>query len=153
VGALAPTLGVSTRTFPTPALMQFKFRLWHVCVAALAIGVVAVASFLATPSTAEYLHRQPFDSVTWRQSLTTEATEPIRLRMVDDLLQRYSMVGKTRSEINALLGIPPKTNYFREYEYVYWLGPERGFMSIDSEWLGLQFDESGRVTIAKILRD
>jgi hypothetical protein len=133
--------------------MQFKFRLWHVCAAALVIGMVAVASLLATPSTTEYLHRQPFDSVTWRQSLTTQATEPIRLRMVDDLIQRYSLVGKTRSEINALLGIPPKTNYFREYEYVYWLGPERGFMSIDSEWLGLQFDESARVTSARILRD
>jgi hypothetical protein len=31
--------------------------------------------------------------------------------------------------------VPPPSEYFREYDYVYWLGPERGFVSIDSEWL------------------
>ena len=32
-------------------------------------------------------------------------------------------------------GVPPPTDYFREYDYAYWLGPERGLFSIDSEWL------------------
>jgi hypothetical protein len=38
----------------------------------------------------------------------------------------------------ALLGEPPKTEYFKEFDLVYYLGPERGFMGIDSEWLVLK---------------
>ena len=36
---------------------------------------------------------------------------------------------------------------------VYWLGPERGFMSIDSEWLTLNFDQAGKVRDVDIVRD
>ncbi len=58
----------------------------------------------------------------------------------------------TKTEIDESLGVPPETNYFREYDYVYWLGPERGFMSIDSEWLGIRF-ENDVVLEARLLRD
>jgi hypothetical protein len=53
----------------------------------------------------------------------------------------------------SLLGTPPPTAYFRDYQFVYWLGPERGFMSIDSEWLAIRFDRNGKVMEARIVRD
>jgi hypothetical protein len=35
---------------------------------------------------------------------------------------------------------------------VYWLGPERGFISIDSEWLGIKFKDNVVIEV-EILRD
>ena len=48
---------------------------------------------------------------------------------------------------------PDKTEYFKEWDLVYWLGPERGFISIDSEWLVFRFDGQKKVTDYKIMRD
>jgi hypothetical protein len=73
--------------------------------------------------------------------------------MVDDLLQHHRLRGLDRSGVVALLGEPPHTGYFREYDLVYWLGPERGLMSIDSEWLVMKFDPAGRVTEARLVTD
>jgi hypothetical protein len=63
------------------------------------------------------------------------------------------LVGWTRQEVVALLGEPPKTEYFKEFELVYYLGPERGFMGIDSEWLVLKLGPEGRVKSAVIAHD
>jgi hypothetical protein len=102
---------------------------------------------------AEVLSRKDFDSLSWTTSLTNDDSNPIRLTMVDSLLKKYKLSGMARTDLDALLGIPPKTDYFKDYDYVYWLGPERGFMSIDSEWLAIKFDTQGKVSEAKILRD
>mgnify|MGYP000489447428 CR=1 FL=1 len=73
--------------------------------------------------------------------------------MVDDLLSRHNFRGMTREQTVAILGEPDKTEYFRDWDMVYWLGPERGFMSIDSEWLVFQLDGQQKVTDYKIVRD
>jgi len=52
-----------------------------------------------------------------------------------------------------MLGEPTATSHFREYDLVYVLGNERGWMSIDSEWLLLKLDIAGRVSAAEIARD
>ena len=91
-----------------------------------------------------------FDSSLWRNSATLLS---VRLRMADDLVNRQTLVGLTRQEVVALLGEPPKTEYFKEFDLVYYLGPERGFMSIDSEWLVLKLGPEGRVKRAAIARD
>jgi hypothetical protein len=91
-----------------------------------------------------------FDPSLWRNS-TTPAS--VRLRMADDLVNSQKLVGLTRQEVVALLGEPPKTEYFKEFDLVYYLGPERGFMSIDSEWLVLKLGIEGRVKRATIAHD
>lgn len=73
--------------------------------------------------------------------------------MVDDLLSRHNFRGMTREQTVAILGEPDKTEYFRDWDMVYWLGPERGFMSIDSEWLVFRLDGQQKVTDYKIVRD
>ena len=73
--------------------------------------------------------------------------------MADDLVNRQQLVGLTRQEVVALLGEPPKTEYFQEFDLVYYLGPERGFMGIDSEWLVLKLGAKGRITKATIAHD
>jgi hypothetical protein len=73
--------------------------------------------------------------------------------MVDDVLARHPMVGRSRTEVVALLGEPKPTSYFSEYGLVYWLGPERSLTSIDSEWLVMRLDSVGRVTQAGLVTD
>ncbi|MGD8191228.1 hypothetical protein ACQCN2_14710 [Brevibacillus ginsengisoli] len=70
-----------------------------------------------------------------------------RVFMVDDLLQRHNLSGMNRQAIYELLGNPSETEYFKEKDnIVYWLGPGRGLVGIDNEWLVIWFDANDRVT-------
>lgn len=130
--------------------------LWTVAVVAVtvaALGVICVLLWGSIwPSYGDYAYRIRFESAAWKDETRQSDDNPVRLRMVDDLLRRYRLVGMPKEEVDDLLGVPPKTGYFRDFDYVYWLGPERGFMSIDSEWLVLKFKE-GKVIEARVVRD
>lgn len=76
-----------------------------------------------------------------------------RHRIADGLVLTGALVGKSRAEVVAMLGEPPKTDYFEAWSLVYILGSERGFFSIDSEWLVMRLDDAGSVTQAAIVRD
>lgn len=118
-------------------------------------GMVYMALFFYLflwPSFQEYFNRQEFDSNVWKNATFTTEDQPVRQQMVDDLLKRYPLVGMTRSQIDALLGVPAATNYFKGFDYVYLLGPERGFFGIDSEFLRIKFKDN-RVIEVKILTD
>ena len=106
---------------------------------------------IISPIVSDYATRVSFDSAKWKAE-NQGGPQGVRVRMVDDLLRKHRLVGMTREQVDGLLGVPPHTNYFREYDYVYWLGPERGFISIDSEWLVIKF-EKGVVTEARVLTD
>ena len=59
----------------------------------------------------------------------------------------------TREQVTAIVGEPDKTNYFSDWDMVYWLGPERGFMGIDSEWLVFRLDGEEKVLEYQIVED
>jgi hypothetical protein len=96
-----------------------------------------------------------FDRSAWLAGETADfSSDAPRLRMADGLIASRVLLAKHRSEIEAMLGQPTSTAKFRAYyDLVYWLGAERGFISIDSEWLVLRFDTAGRVAEARIVRD
>jgi hypothetical protein len=98
----------------------------------------------------EFRPGRHFDPSLWNNSRTPESA---RLRMADDLIRTQKLLGLTRHEVVTLLGEPPKTEYFKEFDLVYFLGPERGFMGVDSEWLVLKLGPDGRVNRATIARD
>ncbi len=99
----------------------------------------------------EYAGRTSFDSTAW-QSL--EAQKPhIRLSMVDDLMRRYELKGMPAEAVVGLLGPSDNTDKFSDWDYVYWLGPERGMFRIDSEWLVLRLTNDGTVAEARVVRD
>ncbi|MFE6135750.1 hypothetical protein [Bacillus sp. NPDC057893] len=80
--------------------------------------------------------------------------EDKRVHMVDDLMQEHKLIGKSNEEITKLLGAPTETRSLEEgITTLYYLGNERGFISIDSECLVLQFDRDGRVIEYKVQRD
>ncbi len=112
--------------------------------------VVSILVFLAGGGLLMLRAGRHFDPSKWRNSATPASA---RLRMADDLVNSQRLVGLTRQEVVVLLGEPPKTEYFKEFDLVYYLGPERGFMSIDSEWLVLKLGPEGRVKRATIARD
>jgi hypothetical protein len=125
-----------------------KGALWFSGIVA-AIFILAICLFIFGPSIKSYIQEVPFNSDQWKANLETH--DNLKQNMVSDLLSRYTLQGMSRDEIENLLGKPPKTDYFKDYDYVYWLGPEKG-MGVDSEWLGIQFN-NGVVITADILRD
>ncbi|BCT94068.1 hypothetical protein LYSHEL_30950 [Lysobacter helvus] len=92
-----------------------------------------------------------FDHAAWSTGDSAGAT--VRLRMADGLVASHALQGKSRSEVRAMLGPPSTGGYFRGQGDAYWLGPERGYVSIDSEWLVVHFDANDHVDAATIRRD
>ena len=111
-----------------------------------------IAYLLGGPVIKDYANRIPFDALKWQNEELVNSTNPIRVRMVDDLLKKYNLIGMPKDKINNLLGTPLKTGYFSNYDYVYWLGPERGIVAIDSEFLVIKF-ENEKVIEARIVGD
>lgn len=120
----------------------------------LGIGFVGLflllAAFLFGPSIKNRFEQIPFDSAQWKENL--KGREPIKQKMVSSLLKTQSLTGKSKAEIDSLLGRPEPTSYFSGYDYVYWLGPEKGPFGIDSEWLCIKF-ENERVVKADLKTD
>jgi hypothetical protein len=92
-----------------------------------------------------------FDPVAWQDE--AQVRQEVRLGMADRLVAQGTLHGKTRTEVVEMLGEPPLTEYFRDWDLVYWLGPERGFIRIDSEWLVIRLSPDGRVSEYRIVRD
>jgi len=117
----------------------------------VAVPYVFLGGIVVRDATTEYLGRESFDSAAWQDH--DHVVDAVRIRMVDDLLDRHDFRSKTRGEIVTLLGEPDETEYLRDWDMVYWLGPERGFMSIDSEWLVLRLNADSVVTECELTRD
>jgi hypothetical protein len=115
----------------------------------VALGTLAVVAGLMVWRV--WFPGRAFDPVTWRDE--SDVQQGVRLGMADRLIARRTLLGKTRAEVVELLGEPPPTGYFADWDMVYWLGPERSFISIDSEWLVLRLAEDGRVVDNRIVRD
>ena len=77
-----------------------------------------------------------------------------RVNIVDSLLSKHDLIGMTEKEVTALLGENDNdSGYFsKDGRYVYYLGPERGLFSIDSEWLLIDFSD-GKVSDFSLTTD
>ena len=119
------------------------------------VGVyaLAVSTLLFGPTIENYRYRAAFDPVAWRGNARPNGDWPTRLTMVDDLLERRLLRGATRDSVDRLLGRRDETSYFKDWDLVYRLGPERGLIRIDSEWLVVSFGADGRVRDARTVRD
>jgi hypothetical protein len=118
---------------------------------ALVVTIPALMLFFVT-WLQEYSRRIPFDSVVWRTQIENIGDDT-RIRMLDDLFRQVEFLGMPRAQVTDILGEPRKTEYFSEYDLVYWLGPQRGFMGIDSEWLVFRLNEDKKVAEYRIVTD
>lgn len=117
----------------------------------LLISIATLAVLVALVVRWRWYPGQAFDPVAWRDEPQVE--NGVRLDMADRLVARRTLSGMTRAEVIELLGEPTKTAKFGDWDLVYWLGPERMFFSIDSEWLVIRFNADGVVTESHIVRD
>lgn len=90
-----------------------KVALWSISL--LVVGyLVLIGFFMFGPTIYSYATQTGFDSVRWKASL--ESNEPIKQQMVSSLYANHSLIGQSKEQVNQLLGTPPATNYFKEYE-------------------------------------
>ena len=109
-------------------------------------------------SLANLVHRQKFDAESWRNQEQIEHDHmwPPRLCMVDNLMSSGRLEGLTSGQVVELLGTPHEKSFpagAKSCDIHYYLGPERGFMRIDSEWLFITFGDDGRVNRYWLYRD
>jgi len=130
------------------------------CLGLILLFVLGVATLIlgSRISSAIYMsewrkNQLPFNPEVWIANPDSTELDPIRLRMVDDLLAKHNFLGMTRKQIDDLLGPRTPTDKFRDWDLVYWLGPERGSIRIDSEWLVFRFDKDDKVKEFQHLRD
>ena len=103
------------------------------------------------------LRNQRFDRERWHAFDaydTTASRGDDRVWMVDDLLRRYELKEMTAAEVLHLLGEPERKFDFPDgARYTYDLGPCRGPVPIDHEWLTIYFDRQGRAAEASLWAD
>jgi hypothetical protein len=146
-----------------------KFNTWWV-VAALTtcLLVVAVMWLFLDGHVDNWMHQRSFDAALWKADIWDKTTKryvyggdwPPRLCMVDGLMASKRLLGMTKGEVVELLGpADQQTDVVGNRQrsiaprFTYYLGPERGFIRIDSETLILEFDANGKVTRQFIYRD
>ncbi len=127
----------------------FSLRKLAGCMGALALVLAGLVLWAAFDF--GYLPTRSFDAEKWREA--EQASGYPRLSMVDDLIESGQLNDRSRTDVLTLLGPPTNTNYFSDWDAVYWLGRERGFIRLDSEWLVVRFDEDERVSEYRLVRD
>lgn len=117
----------------------------------IALFCTAAALVVGYGFVSGYLPIRSFDAARWRQVRT--ADDHARLRMIEWLVRSGQLDALTRAQVVELLGPPDGGTYFRDWDFVYRLGPERGLVGLDSEWLVLRIGSDGRVAEYRVVRD
>jgi hypothetical protein len=118
-----------------------------------ALAIAAVGLLISQIVSGPRIDLLDFDSTKWQAASNHDRShDSVRLRMADSFLSDRQPVGKTRDQLVALLGEPDDTEYFRNYDMVYYLGPERGPFGIDSEWLVIKLTD-GVAAEARLVAD
>ena len=125
-------------------------RLWGCWAIPLGLLVLIV---VACGFSTHYLPLRPFDAEGWREGGGEDTPTPVRLQMVEWLTRSGRLDGLTRPEVAGLLGPADRDTSLRDWDMVYRLGPERGTMSIDLEWLVIRFGPDGRVSDYRVVTD
>jgi hypothetical protein len=92
-----------------------------------------------------------FDRSQWMDTAMVRGKLAVRGCMVDDLLDRHELRGMTRAQVVALIGEPDTTRDLPDYDLVYWLGPQRGLIGTDSEYLVMKLDKTSHVVSVELV--
>jgi hypothetical protein len=123
------------------------------------LAVLAVTfTVRRAPSLPAGSHTRSFDANLWRSENADQASPPAiteRQKMLGDLVD-HVLPGRSRQEIETLLGPPSQTTHFKGTgrDLIYPLGWERGsYITIDSEWLLIWFDQTAHFTRYAVRND
>ena len=132
--------------------MRRKWWVIVLVVALVVLGAFAVgAAALVWAEVGPFQSGEPFESGAWQDQHKVD--KGVRLEMADWLLSHEMLDGKTKSDVVAMLGTPDGTAYWPDHDLAYYLGPERGSVSVDSEWLVIDLGPDRLVQEAAIVRD
>lgn len=97
--------------------------------------ILIIGILLCTVWGIRYKYQHTFSTSKWIENPHE------RVNIVDDMLLKNDLIGKTKQEIIALLGEESgkKISSAKENSFAYYLGDERRLISIDSEWLIITF--------------
>ena len=95
--------------------------------------------------------RTTFIQSQWMDTTMARGKLAVRGCMVDDLLDQHELRGMTRAQVVAIIGDPDSVSDLAEYDMVYWLGPERGLIGTDSEYLVMKLDKTMHVTSVELI--
>lgn len=91
----------------------------------------------------------PFDGQLWQTYLADNGESPVRLQMVDDLLNRYDLNGYSKDELIELLGPPGEFRkdwpLLADWDVIYRLGAGHDRLLIYRNYLCFRFNEDGNV--------
>lgn len=147
---------MSDRELLHPRVREAKITLRRFLVVA-AVAIVAFLTFIAIALLYFYprtfscpqCETMRFEAEAWR---TPPETNPFaRIRMVDDLLASYLLVGNRQESVAELLG-PASSGGYPGCDYLTWLGPERSAFALDSNYLCVWFT-NGQVAGVSIIED
>jgi hypothetical protein len=99
------------------------------------------------------INARRFDSQVWKDATRFSSSKPaVRSYMVADLIASTEVLGMTSQAIDQLLGPPDDRRLEEENTSVllYWLGPSRSFLKLDSSWLAVYINK-GRVVYVRIV--
>lgn len=146
---IALALALAARLYLGRAIRLFSFA------GGLAAPYLAVMMVLFMgPVAADYWHRKTFDAPAWRAATDDRWSEwPVRLTMADDLLRSGVLRAKSQEDIVSLLGKPDPSRGWEKWDMVYFLGPQRGFLRIDGEWLVIKLGSDGTAQEIAIIAD
>jgi hypothetical protein len=89
----------------------------------------------------------------WMDTTLSRGKLAVRGCMVDDFLDKHDPRGMTRAQVVALIGEPDSQSDVAGYDLVYWLGPQRGLIGTDSEYLVMKLDKSNRIISAELITE
>ena len=132
-------------------------KMWRTFAYTLGMGMfwgVLISSILLGPGLMDRLQRKEFNPETWKNHELVFREPYPRKRMVNDVLAKYDFEGMSKSEVELILGQPDPEPTFRPkgYDWLYFLGRQRIFLSVDHEWLCISFSQNV-VTRVKVLRN
>ncbi|MBC7166358.1 hypothetical protein [Phenylobacterium sp.] len=94
--------------------------------------------------------RGAFEAAAWQDAVLSTRD---RARMAPDLIASGRLDGLDRAGVIQLLGEPTATDKFAGSDMIYVLGPERGLLAIDHQWLLIELDRNGRVAAYRVVED
>ena len=105
------------------------------------------AIFVVAPWVESVVKTRAFDGAAWAGDGDIDSSR--RAWMVDDLLERHPLRGRTRAEIEALLGRPDSGETAAETVYFLGIDRQRGFLS-GFEILEITYDSADRVVAERV---
>ena len=143
----------------SPGTKPRRKWLWIACFALAIPAVVTVlgaVGLVGVSLYSDWSHRMDFDAELWRASEDDGGMWPPRLCMVGDLISSRRLIGLRPDEVTQLLGPPASPGFpsgARGTALHYELGPERGFIRLDSAWLFIGTGADGAVDSAWLYTD